>query len=435
MSLFRWDKPSIGRDFLSVLMAGHRQAYFLWFKRPGGFMLTLSDLTAQAPARREVFRGLETVRVDRIIGSEDRSTGFSYSFLPLKPSLKERWTRVRDLMMRGSRLEPLELLEYGGYYFVRDGHHRVSVSKSHGIRFLEAEVIDLGMPVSLPPHMTLRKLPLFLAKLRFHDETGVFHFIPEERLGNGYPESWEKLKEHIFDTYRSSLSQTGGAAPEKERLISDWYEQVYSTVMDVVHQEAIRTLFPFRYDVDIFCEFIRLWEELPRDTSLMIAIDEFVRKAERRNVFSTALFLIRRTARRLFSTAAQEREYFFRVSHLRVFRPEASISYGRKDWYRFLTRQLMVTHYGSLGEKLGRSPQMEELISSWYDTLYKPAYELYLAYRISDPFPVFYMRWMRSWNKNIIEIVKKRGYVKSITLEQSLEQYLLERSGRKPRRR
>jgi hypothetical protein len=431
MNLFRWDKPSRGRDFFNVLMAGRRQSYFLWFKRRDGFLLTLSDLIEAAPARREVYKGIQTVRVDRIIGGEDQAAGFSYSFLPLKSVLKERWTHIRDLMLNGMRFEPVELLNYGGYYFVRDGHHRVSVAKSHGIRFLEAEVTDLGIPVSLPPHMTLRKLPIFLSKLQFHDETGVFHFIPEEKLGNGYPESWETLKEHIFGSYKSIVAESRGEVPEKKELVSDWYEQVFSTVMQVIHQEAIRTLFPYRYDVDIFCEFIRFWEELPTDTSLMIAIEEFVKSSKKKNAFSTALFLAKRAARRLFSTAAQEREYFFRISLLRIFRPEASIIYGRKDWYRFLTRQLMVTHYGSLGEKLGRNPRMEELIMSWYDTLYKPSYKLYLAHKIKEPFPVFYMAWMRSWNKHIIKIVRKRGYVKSITLEESLEQYLLERGKRK----
>jgi len=431
MILFRWDKPSRGRDFFNVLMAGRRQSRFLWFKRRDGFLLSLSDLTEAAPPRREVYKGIHTVKVDRIIGGEDRAAGFSYSFLPLKPVLKERWTHVRDLMLKGSHLEPVELLKYGGYYFVRDGHHRVSVAKSHGIRFLEAKVTELGIPVSLPPQMMLRKLPVFLAKLHFHDETGVFHFIPEEKLGNGYPESWETLKEHIFGSYKSIVAESKGEVPEKNKLVSDWFEQVFSTVIQVIHQEAIRTLFPYMYDVDIFCEFIRFWEELPTDTSLMIAIEEFVKSAEKKNAYSTALFLVKRSARRLFSTAAQEKEYFFRISHLRIYRPEASINDGRRDWYRFLTRQLMVTHYGSLGEKLGRNPRMEELIKSWYDTLYKPAYELYLNHRITQPFPVFYMGWMGSWKKNIIEIVKKRGYVKSITLEESLEQYLRERRKRK----
>ncbi|HEY3310826.1 MAG TPA: hypothetical protein VGK00_04225 [Anaerolineales bacterium] len=42
--------------------------------------------------------------------------------------------------LNGRELPPVELIQVENIYYVRDGHHRISVSRSLGQDFIDAEV-------------------------------------------------------------------------------------------------------------------------------------------------------------------------------------------------------------------------------------------------------------------------------------------------------
>ena len=41
----------------------------------------------------------------------------------------------------GTVLPPVELIQVGDIYFVRDGHHRISVARALGEEYIDAEII------------------------------------------------------------------------------------------------------------------------------------------------------------------------------------------------------------------------------------------------------------------------------------------------------
>jgi ParB-like chromosome segregation protein Spo0J len=47
---------------------------------------------------------------------------------------------VAEARLRGINLPPVQLIEVGGRYYVRDGHHRISVAQALGDTFIDAEV-------------------------------------------------------------------------------------------------------------------------------------------------------------------------------------------------------------------------------------------------------------------------------------------------------
>jgi len=47
-----------------------------------------------------------------------------------------------NILMSNEVLPPVELIRTGGIYFVRDGHHRISVARALGEAYIDAEVID-----------------------------------------------------------------------------------------------------------------------------------------------------------------------------------------------------------------------------------------------------------------------------------------------------
>jgi hypothetical protein len=58
--------------------------------------------------------------------------------------MEERWKRIDRAYHRGEELPPVSLYKVGGFYFVLDGHHRVSVASYHGVEWIDAEVTEFG---------------------------------------------------------------------------------------------------------------------------------------------------------------------------------------------------------------------------------------------------------------------------------------------------
>ena len=117
-------------------------------------LLALGDL--QAHVARAHAAGIQTVPIARICGSEGRSRDFDGNFNPLHSHAMERWLRVAEAQRRGMPLPPVQLIKVGEFYFVRDGHHRISVARALGQREIDAEVvvweISGPLPWELPSH-------------------------------------------------------------------------------------------------------------------------------------------------------------------------------------------------------------------------------------------------------------------------------------------
>jgi hypothetical protein len=85
-------------------------------------------------------RGCVTVEVSRILGSECRVCDFDSEFLPLSESGAHRWAGIYAARLCGTGLPAISLVQVSDAYFVRDGHHRVSVARVLGEQFIEANV-------------------------------------------------------------------------------------------------------------------------------------------------------------------------------------------------------------------------------------------------------------------------------------------------------
>jgi hypothetical protein len=84
--------------------------------------------------------GHQVVALCQIRGSEGRCRDFDANFRPLQPHCATRWLGVAMAWKTGTALPPVSLIRVGDVYFVRDGHHRVSVARALGQAEIEAEV-------------------------------------------------------------------------------------------------------------------------------------------------------------------------------------------------------------------------------------------------------------------------------------------------------
>ena len=106
-------------------------------------LLSFDEAKASLAGWSQVYRGLQLVEVERIVGSVGRDKEFDSSFLPRRASSETKWKRIDRAFHRAEDLPPVSLYEVGGLYYVRDGNHRVSVARFHGVREIEAEVVQV----------------------------------------------------------------------------------------------------------------------------------------------------------------------------------------------------------------------------------------------------------------------------------------------------
>src|ERR671917_998861 len=107
-------------------------------------LLCFDDVRKIPGAIWRIDRGTRTVPVSQIGGSVGRCSEFDGDFMPAKASVGERWKRIDRAFHRGEVLPPVSLYKIGSFYFVLDGHHRVSVAAYHGVGWSDAEVREFG---------------------------------------------------------------------------------------------------------------------------------------------------------------------------------------------------------------------------------------------------------------------------------------------------
>jgi hypothetical protein len=101
----------------------------------------LNNLKPRLLLRGSCYSGIQVVPVCSIIGSEGRITDFDIDFHPLNETARQRWVNVAMAYLSHQPLAPVQLIQVGDAYFVRDGHHRISVSRAFGQIAIDAEVI------------------------------------------------------------------------------------------------------------------------------------------------------------------------------------------------------------------------------------------------------------------------------------------------------
>jgi hypothetical protein len=94
--------------------------------------------------------GIQTVSLRQVRGSEGRCNDFDIAFHPVQTHTQGRWLSIATACQLGVTLPPVELIRVGDVYFVRDGHHRISVARALGQKYIEAEVTAWQVAGPLP---------------------------------------------------------------------------------------------------------------------------------------------------------------------------------------------------------------------------------------------------------------------------------------------
>jgi len=156
---------------------------------------------------------LKEIPIDAIVGSADRCSDFTRSFLPRQETDEQRWARVEMAMTTMSGVPPIEVYQIGDVYFVMDGHHRVSVARQFGSTHIQAYVTELRTRVPLSPDVQPDELVIQAEYADFLERTDLDELRPEVDLSVSVAGQYRALEEHI-EVHRYYMGQ------EQEREIA-----------------------------------------------------------------------------------------------------------------------------------------------------------------------------------------------------------------------
>jgi hypothetical protein len=229
-------------------------------------LLSFNDVREILKPKNQTYKGMQTVPIELIVGSEGRYRDFNKYFLPKSDHLKSRWVRVDEAHIKDIILPPIQLYEIGGVYFVRDGNHRVSVARSQGIEMIDAEVISLSSEITITPQMTadeMRHLIIAGEKNTFYEKTGFGGYTGCYDLDFSMPGRYDVIYNHIL-VHKYYLNQDKSKEiPFPEALIS-WYNHVYDPIIKIIADERICLHFPGRTAGDLYVWIVKHWDFLKK---------------------------------------------------------------------------------------------------------------------------------------------------------------------------
>jgi hypothetical protein len=231
-----------------------REAANLIARRPNE-LVSFDAVRHSLVAYGSSYRGIQTVPIEQIVGSAtNRYTDFDRAFLPAQVRTKSRWKRIDQLRMAGEELPPIQLYKLGDLYFVRDGHHRVSVARQMGQAFIDAEVVQVRTRVpltSVKDELDGDQLEILGEYAAFIEKTQLDRLRPEAQIKFSTPSGYARLLEHIV-VHRYYMGLDLKREIRWEEAVGDWFDHIFMPIAVIVREQNILAEFPNRTEADLY---------------------------------------------------------------------------------------------------------------------------------------------------------------------------------------
>ena len=214
-------------------------------------LLSWDEVRDKLGMRGQVYRGIQAVPVDKIIGSVGRYRDFDRVFLPTQDRTAARWRSIARAHYDDVSLPPVKLYKIGEAYFVLDGNHRVSVARERGVEFVDAEVIEARARVPVTADLDADDLEIKGEYARFLDRTRLDELRPDQNIeftiGGGY----ERLLEHIA-VHRHFMGLEQQRFIPEDEAVCDWYDDIYLPLVRIIRERSVLADFPGRAEADLY---------------------------------------------------------------------------------------------------------------------------------------------------------------------------------------
>jgi hypothetical protein len=226
-------------------------------------LLSFDEVRRAARLEGQSYTGLKDVPIADIRGSVGRPNDFDASFLPVKPQLRKRWAQLDEAMRRGEPVPPIEVYHLGNVYFVKDGHHRVSVARHLGWKTIPARVIEVKTRAPLTGEMDAAALLQAREYVDFLERTQLDRVRPQASLAVSRLGRYDRILEDILGhRYFMGLQQYREVSIAEAS--ASWYDNVYKPIADLIREYDILSHFPGRTEADMYLWITARWLELSR---------------------------------------------------------------------------------------------------------------------------------------------------------------------------
>src|SRR6185312_1423923 len=226
--------------------------------------------------------GKAVVPLDAIVGTVDRGRDFDRSFRPTTGRVRSRWEHIATAMRRGEAMPPVDLVRVGQLYFVRDGHHRVSVARALGHTDIDALVTEVATRVGAERAITLDDLPV-----KSHERV-FFERVPLPDSARGEikltdPWDYGRLAEAV-EAWGFRLSQDREEPVSRREAAYLWLETEYRPVVEMLRgADLVGTKTETEAYMRVSAARYRLLRTHTWDEDVLAAVvDELSRKPRRR---------------------------------------------------------------------------------------------------------------------------------------------------------
>jgi hypothetical protein len=195
-------------------------------------ILPFSEVIAAVGTEGERYLGLQTIKLDTVVGTVDSHRDFDRRFRPTSARVRERWERLALAQRRGEAIPPIDVYRVGTLHFVRDGHHRVSIALATGQTTIEAYVTEVR--TTLPAKGISRRSDLLM---KSHQRV----FYTRVPLGEDARATIELSDPWSYAELGEAVEAWGARFMHHERRYFDraeiaehWYAEEYKPVMRMI---------------------------------------------------------------------------------------------------------------------------------------------------------------------------------------------------------
>jgi hypothetical protein len=200
-------------------------------------ILPFEDVVEALGRRGERHVGLQSIPLDSIVGTVDRTRGFDRSFRPTSRQVRGRWERIAKAQRQGEAMPPIQVYRIGDMHFVKDGHHRVSVARAQGRREIDALVTEVLTEVDPEDGLRLADLPRKTHQRVFLDRVPL---APEARtrIQLSDPAQYGDLAESV-EAWAFREIQARGELTSREKVAAAWFDNAYEPIVEELREAGM----------------------------------------------------------------------------------------------------------------------------------------------------------------------------------------------------
>ena len=365
-----------------------------WLTGTSNELLPYDEVRQQLPFSGQRDLGMQTIPVNKIVGSVGRYRDFDRIFLPTQRQTSQRWVSIKTAHYEEKPLPPIDAYKIGDVYFVRDGNHRVSVAREREQLFIDAYVIEIDVPIQLTPETEMDDLVRQKEYAQFMAQTGLAKLRPDANLELTLSGEYGRILNHI-QTHRYYVGLEQQRDVSWDEAVASWYDNVYLPLVAAILEHDLDRAFPKNTVTDLYwwvSEYQWLLREayegedavvgqLLSATAVPQLADMYTDKAVRQ--------ILRKLKQATWiddMLLEQERDQFLAYTQIKQLRPDAEIALSLPGKYDKLLYHISA-HRWYLGEACNSDVPYDEAVASWYDNAYLPLVQMIREQEMMDAFP------------------------------------------------